>query len=63
MVAMLREASAKRVQTNKDFEKLAGDIARYEKRKDEKTISLEGERVRAAVERGQGRRGRRREET
>ena len=40
MVAMLREASAKRVQTNKDFEKLAGDIARYEKRKDEKTISL-----------------------
>ena len=40
MVAMLREASAKRVQVNKDFEKLAGDIARYEKRKDEKTISL-----------------------
>ncbi len=40
MVAMLRDASAKRVQTNKDFEKLAGDIARYEKRKDEKTISL-----------------------
>ena len=40
MVAMLREASAKRVQANKDFEKLAGDIARYEKRKDEKTISL-----------------------
>jgi carboxyl-terminal processing protease len=40
MVAMLREASAKRVQINKDFEKLAGDIARYEKRKDEKTISL-----------------------
>jgi carboxyl-terminal processing protease len=40
MVAMLREASAKRVQANKDFEKLAGNIARYEKRKDEKTISL-----------------------
>ena len=40
MVAMLREASAKRVQANKDFEKLASDIARYEKRKDEKTISL-----------------------
>ncbi len=40
MVAMLREASAKRVQANKDFVKLAGDIARYEKRKDEKTISL-----------------------
>ena len=40
MVAMLREASAKRVQGNKDFEKLAGNIARYEKRKDEKTISL-----------------------
>ena len=40
MVAMLREASVKRVQTNKDFEKLAGNIARYEKRKDEKTISL-----------------------
>ena len=40
MVAMLREASAKRVQVNKDFEKLAGDIARYQKRKDEKTISL-----------------------
>ena len=40
MVAMLREASARRVQGNKDFEKLAGNIARYEKRKDEKTISL-----------------------
>lgn len=40
MVAMLRDASAKRVQANKDFAKLAGDIARYEKRKDEKTISL-----------------------
>jgi hypothetical protein len=40
MVAMLREASGKRVQANKDFEKLASDIARYEKRKDEKTISL-----------------------
>ena len=40
MVAMLREASAKRVLANKDFVKLAGDIARYEKRKDEKTISL-----------------------
>jgi carboxyl-terminal processing protease len=40
MVAMLREASAKRVQANKDFVKLAGDIARSEKRKDEKTISL-----------------------
>ncbi|MCE9631322.1 MAG: carboxy terminal-processing peptidase [Planctomycetia bacterium] len=40
MVAKLREESAKRVATNKEFEKLSNDIARYEKRKDEKTISL-----------------------
>ena len=40
MVAKLREESAKRVGTNKEFEKLSNDIARYQKRKDEKTISL-----------------------
>jgi len=40
IVQALRQQSAQRVAANKDFAKLAGDIARYEKRKDEKTISL-----------------------
>ncbi len=40
IVERLRAASAQRVAANKDFVKLTGDIARYEKRKDEKTISL-----------------------
>lgn len=40
IVAKLREESTKRVATNKEFEKLSNDIARYQKRKDEKTISL-----------------------
>ncbi|MFM8735128.1 MAG: carboxy terminal-processing peptidase [Pirellulales bacterium] len=40
IVERLRAASAQRVAGNKEFAKLTGDIARYEKRKDEKTISL-----------------------
>ena len=40
IVSQLREESAKRVAANKEFTKLSGDITRYEKRKDEKTISL-----------------------
>ena len=40
VVERLRAASAGRVAGNKEFAKLTGDIARYEKRKDEKTISL-----------------------
>ena len=40
MVASLKSASAARVAQNKEFAKKVEDIARYEKRKDEKTISL-----------------------
>ena len=40
IIASLRDESAKRIVGNKEFEKLAGDITRYEKRKDDKTISL-----------------------
>ena len=40
MVTKLRESSSRRVATVKEFEKLSADIARYERRKDEKTISL-----------------------
>ncbi len=40
IVARLREESARRVVGNEEFVKLSNDIARYEKRKDEKTISL-----------------------
>jgi hypothetical protein len=37
---MLRKRSAERVAATEKFQDLAGDIARYQKRKDEKTISL-----------------------
>ena len=40
MVADLRDRSASRVSTNEEFAKLRDDMARYEKRKSEKTISL-----------------------
>ncbi len=40
MVTKLRESSSRRVATVKEFDKLSTDIARYERRKDEKTISL-----------------------
>lgn len=40
MVTKLRESSSRRVATVKEFKKLSADIARYERRKDEKTISL-----------------------
>ncbi len=40
MLKMLRERSARRVAGDKEFQELAEDIARYEKRKDEKTLSL-----------------------
>ncbi len=40
MLKMLRERSAQRVAGDKEFQELAEDIARYEKRKDEKTLSL-----------------------
>ena len=40
MLKTLRERSAQRVAGDKEFQELAEDIARYEKRKDEKTLSL-----------------------
>jgi carboxyl-terminal processing protease len=40
VVAMLQKMSADRVTKNEKFGELAEDIARYKKRKDEKTISL-----------------------
>ena len=40
MLAMLRERSAQRVAADEEFQELATDIARYEKRKKEKSISL-----------------------
>ncbi len=40
LVAKLQELSSQRVAGNKEFAKLLDDIARYERRKDEKTISL-----------------------
>ena len=40
LVSRLREESARRVAGQKDFAKVAEDIARYERRKGEKTISL-----------------------
>ena len=40
IVTKLRDSSSRRVATVKEFEKLSTDIARYERRKDEKTISL-----------------------
>jgi len=40
LVSRLREESARRVAGQKDFVKVAEDIARYERRKGEKTISL-----------------------
>ena len=40
LVSRLREESARRVADQKDFVKVAEDIARYERRKGEKTISL-----------------------
>jgi len=40
VVAMLQERSLQRVAANQEFQELAEDIARYKKRKDEKTISL-----------------------
>ena len=40
MLRALRERSAARVVENEDFRKLQADIAQYEKRKNEKTISL-----------------------
>ncbi|MCK4686095.1 MAG: carboxy terminal-processing peptidase, partial [Pirellulales bacterium] len=40
MVKILRERSAERVAADEEFLKLATDIARYEERKNEKTISL-----------------------
>ncbi|MFM7206425.1 MAG: carboxy terminal-processing peptidase [Planctomycetaceae bacterium] len=40
MVARLRALSEERVAKNKDFAKKVDDITRYERRKDEKTISL-----------------------
>jgi carboxyl-terminal processing protease len=40
VVEWLRARSAERVAQNPDFTKLAADIARYQKRKDAKTISL-----------------------
>jgi carboxyl-terminal processing protease len=39
-IEMLRKRSAERVAEEKKFQELADDIARYQKRKDEKTISL-----------------------
>jgi carboxyl-terminal processing protease len=40
LLTQLRARSAERVGGNADFGKLANDVARYKKRKDEKTISL-----------------------
>ena len=40
VIETLRKRSAERVATAEKFRNLAGDIARYQKRKDEKTISL-----------------------
>ncbi|MEY3204990.1 MAG: Tail-specific protease precursor [Planctomycetota bacterium] len=40
LLAQLRARSAERIGGNADFGKLANDVARYKKRKDEKTISL-----------------------
>jgi hypothetical protein len=40
MLTTLRARSAERVVGNEEFQKLAKDIARYERRKQEKTISL-----------------------
>lgn len=40
MLATLRERSAARVATDEEFAKVARDIAQYQKRKEEKTISL-----------------------
>ena len=40
VVQQLRQRSTERVNANEEFVKLAKDIARYQKRKDEKTVSL-----------------------
>jgi len=40
LVQRLQEESRRRVAEQKDFEKITADIERYEKRKDDKTISL-----------------------
>jgi len=40
VIETLRKRSAERVAAEKKFQDLAGDIARYQKRKDEKSISL-----------------------